>query len=649
MSSTRSRWSLVCQLVVAAVLVGLSAGCSAEEEQAQRPPNIVWIIADDMSPHIGAWGYEYAQTPNLDSLAQEGIRYTNAYATNPVCSPSRSALITGLYATTTGTHNLRSTAPLPDRITGFPDSLQEAGYFTVNRGKTDYNTQDADRLIKESWDEVSEDAHWRDRSEGEPFFAVFNPRVTHQSRISFLDQQFPALQPYLGTHDSAEASLPPYYPDTPIVRETWARYNDAVTAFDHRVGELLGQLEEDGLADSTIVFVFSDHGMGLPRGKRMLTDSGLQVPLIVHVPEAYSSRVPDESGTTTDRLVSFVDFPPTVLRLAGLNVPEYMQGKAFLGEELPAPRSYVYGARDRVDEAIDMSRSVRTKQYLYVRNYFPHISWGAPEFYSDRAPIRQEIHRLAEKGRLNEAQYTYAGPSKPTEALFDVTADPHQIHNLAGSPAHQDVLRTLRGQLRTWMRRTHDLGFLPEEIMMQRVGSGTSPLDLGNDAERYPLDRILEAARLVGDRSALQKQAELLRADHPAVRFWAAAGLHAEVPASHRVLPALETALGDESPPVQIEVASTVLSMEDSPRAIEVLTGALQSDDELVALRAARALQLLGDEAAPARNEMTAVRDSLGQIREATGDWPSQTAWYIYESVDAALRELPNQSLNRSP
>jgi len=640
MSLTQNWWLSIYHLILPALLLGLLTSCNVEKKRQSQQPNIVWIIADDMSPHIGALGYEYAQTPNLDSLAQEGIRYTNAFATNPVCSPTRSALITGLYATTTGTHNLRSTAPLPDRIKGFPHYLRESGYFTANQGKTDYNTRDANRLIKESWDEVGEDAHWRNRSEEEPFFTVFNPRVTHQSRISFLGQQFPALQPYLGNHDSTEVSVPPYYPDTPIVRQTWARYNDAVTAFDHRVGEILGQLEEDGLTDSTIVFVFSDHGMGLPRGKRMLTDSGLQVPFIVHVPEAYSPLVSNEPGVATDQLVSLIDFPPTVLRLAGIEVPDYMQGKAFLGKDPPPPRSYVYGARDRVDEAIEMSRSVRTKQYLYVRNYFPHISWRAPEFFSDRAPIRQEIHRLAEKGRLNEAQYTYAGPSKPNEALFDVASDPHQLHNLAGSPAHKEVLQNLRDKLRTWMRRTHDLGFLPEETMMQMVEPDSPPLDFGKDAERYPLDRILEAARKVGNRSALQKQAELLEVEHPAVRFWATAGLHAEVPASHQARPTLKKTLRAESPPVRIEAASTILSMEESPRATEVLTSTLQADSELVALRAARSLQLLGKDAVPARNKMAAVRDSLQRIRKKTGHWSSPTAWYIYESLDAALHEM---------
>lgn len=623
------------------LLLGLTPTIGWSQAPSEStPPNILWIIADDMSPHIGAWGYEYAQTPNLDRLAEEGIRYTNAFATNPVCSPSRSALITGLYSTTTGTHNLRSTAPIPDRITGFPAYLQEAGYYTANRGKTDYNSLDAQRLIAESWNQASEDAHWRDRPNGQPFFTVFNPRVTHQSRISFLDQEFEALEPYLGLHDPALAPLPPYHPDTPVVRQTWARYHDAVTAFDDRVGKLLDQLEADGLADSTIVFVYSDHGFGLPRGKRMLTDSGLEVPLIVRIPEAYEHLAPAEPGLATDRLVSFIDFPPTVLRLAGVDVPDYMQGRAFLGTDAPAPRRYVYGARDRVDEAFEKSRSVRTKEYLYVRNYYPHISWAAPEFFSDRAPIRQEIVQLAEEGRLNESQYTYAGPSKPAEALFDVKADPHQLHNLANSPSHQDVLERLRARLQGWMRSTHDLGFLPEETMMQWSEEGVDPLEFGSNPDRYPIDRILEVAELVWEPSNVDRQAELLDHEHPAVRFWAAAGLRAAGAASHHARSELEAALDDQAPAVRIEAAGTILAHAPSSEARRVLTEALQSKDELVALRTARTLQLLGQQGAEARPKMRRVRDSLRTIHAKKGEWPSQTTWYIFESLDAALEEL---------
>jgi N-sulfoglucosamine sulfohydrolase len=414
--------------ILAAVLL-LFQGCSVREPVEQDMPNIVWITAEDMSANVGAYGDDYAITPNIDRLVERGIRYDNAFATAPVCSPARFALITGIYATTAGTQGLRSRAPIPDDITGFPAYLRELGYYTTNNVKTDYNTADEQRLIDESWDESSATAHWRGRKEGQPFFAVFNHMHTHQSRISFLDTEFEELEGYLGRHDPAEAPLPPYYPDEPEVRKTVARYYDAITAMDASAGRILRQLEEDGVADNTIVFFYGDHGVGLPRGKRVLYGSGQHVPLVVYFPPKWEHFAPGSPGTSTGRFVSFIDFPPAVLSLVGLEAPEYMQGMAFLGEHRGEARSYVVGARDRVDEAYDLARAVRDEQYLYIRHYMPHRSWNQPEYFSDQAPIRRAITRRAEEGTLNEAQLSYAGPTKPVEELFDVARDPHQILN----------------------------------------------------------------------------------------------------------------------------------------------------------------------------------------------------------------------------
>ena len=215
-----------------------------------------------MSADLGAYGDSYAETPHIDGLARQGVTYTNAFATAPVCSPARFTLLTGIYATTAGTQGLRSKAPIPDDITGFPAYLRELGYYTTNNVKTDYNTADEPRLIAESWDESSAEAHWRGREGGQPFFAVFNHMHTHQSRISFLDTEFPELTGALGKHDPAAAPLPPYYPDDPDVRKTVARYYDAITAMDANVGRLLAELEEEGAAENTIVFFYGDHGTG---------------------------------------------------------------------------------------------------------------------------------------------------------------------------------------------------------------------------------------------------------------------------------------------------------------------------------------------------------------------------------------------------
>ena len=399
------RRPVVAALTVAGIGVMMLASVAEGAEAQPQRPNILWITAEDMGANLGCYGDSYATTPNLDRLASESVRYTNAFATAPVCSPARSCLITGVYATSLGTHGLRSAFPIPEQMRGFPAYLRAAGYYCTNNVKTDYNTANEPAIIRASWDESSAKAHWRNRRPGQPFFAVFNDMVTHQSRTSVwpYEQFQKELQSQLTPHerhDPAQAPVPPYWPDTPVTRRTIARYYDCITLMDRNAGRLLAELEEAGVADDTIVFFYADHGAGHPRHKRLVLDSGLHVPLIVRFPEKYRHLAPAAPGEAVDRLVSFVDFPATVLSLLGLPVPEYMQGRAFLGAAETAPRQYVYGARDRVDEAFDMARSVRDKQYLYVRNYMPHLSYNQPEGFSDQAEVRREITRLAAEGKL---------------------------------------------------------------------------------------------------------------------------------------------------------------------------------------------------------------------------------------------------------
>jgi arylsulfatase A-like enzyme len=596
-----------CLLLALIVLPGCDRPAPAPDDAML--PNIVWITSEDMSADVGAYGDDDAVTPNIDRLADEGIRYDNAFATAPVCSPARFTLITGIYATTAGTQGLRSRAPIPDDITGFPAYLRELGYYTTNNVKTDYNTADEQRLIEESWDESSATAHWRGREDDQPFFAVFNHMHTHQSRISFLDTEFEELEGFLGEHDPSEAPLPPYYPDEPEVRQTVARYYDAVTAMDASVGRILEQLEEDGVADNTIVFFYGDHGVGLPRGKRVLYDSGLHVPLIVHFPERWQHLAPSGPGSSTDRFVSFIDFAPTVLNLAGIQPPGYMQGEPFLGATVGEARTYVVGARDRVDEAYDVARSVRDGQYLYIRHYNPHLSWNQPEYFSDQAPIRQVITRRAEAGTLDEAQMTYAGPSRPQEALFDVAGDPHQVHNLLGTGDYEDALEEMRGRLRSWQMETRDLGFLPEGMALRLLDE--TPMEFADDPAVYPLERVLETASLVGDSGAASELIERLDDENGVVRYWAAIGLDvADDPASAA---ALDGALDDPVPEVRIAAAGSLLEMNGSERALDVLVDVLESDDSQAVLMAARTLQLLGPKSEPAH-------EAMGRVLERAGD-----------------------------
>ncbi|MFT5126185.1 MAG: N-sulfoglucosamine sulfohydrolase, partial [Verrucomicrobiales bacterium] len=299
-------------------------------------PNILWITAEDMSPTLGCYGDHYSTSPHIDALAKRSGRYTHAYATAPVCSPSRSCLINGLPATSQGTQQMRSAFPIPSSMTGFPALLRKAGYFTSNNVKTDYNSANWSEIIAASWDAQGADAHWRKGPKDRPFFSIFNLMTSHQSRTMVwpYDKFKTEVQSTLKRseiHDPAKAPIPPYYPDTPVVRKTVARFYDCVTAMDKEVGELLKQLKTDGLEDNTIVFFYSDHGSGMPRHKRALLDSGMHVPLLIHVPEKWQHLAPDKPGTDSDRLVNFADFAPTVLNLAGIPAPEHMEGKPFLG------------------------------------------------------------------------------------------------------------------------------------------------------------------------------------------------------------------------------------------------------------------------------------------------------------------------------
>ena len=620
------------------VLSAALPACARASKRNVLRPNILWVTCEDMSPNLGCWGDAYARTPNIDRLAAESVRYTGAFATAPVCSPTRSCLITGVYASSLGTMHLRSRLPIPPEMKGFPSYLRAAGYYCTNNVKTDYNTAGEPAIIRASWDESSNKAHWRGRGAQQPFFSVFNDTVTHQSRSmvwSYREFQ-QKVQSHLTPeqrHDPAKAPVPPYYPDTPVTRRTVARYYDCITAMDTSVGRILKELQDDGLADDTIVFFYSDHGAGLPRHKRLVLDSGLHVPLLIRFPKTYRRLAPAAPGETVDRLVSFVDFAPTVLSLAGLPIPEYMQGVAFLGPAAGEPRACVYGHRDRVDEAHDLARSVRSKRYLYIRNYMPHLSYNQPSAYSDQGEIRGEITRLAAEGALKGPQLAYAGPTRPREELYDVAKDPQQLHNLADSPEHKAALQEMRRLHAGWMADSRDVAFLPE-VELWRRSEGTTPYQMARETDRYPQKRILEAADLVGrGPDALPRQVELLAGADAACRYWAAVGLQALAAGAAGAADALAKALADPAPNVRIEAAGALVAMGRTEKAMPLLVKELAAEDANIALHAARTLQLLGEKARPA---LDALRAAATDARKRKGP----LAMYIRFSTDAALKKF---------
>lgn len=476
----------ICLVVAAAVLLALLLlQPPGNKPVAAIRPNILWISTEDISPDLGCYGDDYARTPALDKLASQGVRYTNAFSSAPVCAPSRSAIITGMYPTTIGSMHMRSKAVPPPGIKAFTEYLRADGYYCSNNAKTDYNFEapPSHRPPDTVWDETSNKAHWRNRPGGnakaQPFFSVFNILVTHESQIRISAEQYAKNTATLTNeqrHDPDKAKLPPYYPDTPLVRRDWANYADNITAMDYQVAALLKQLEEDGLADNTIVFFWGDHGRGLPRAKRWVYDSGIKVPLIVRWPGKI------KPGMVDNRMVSLMDLGPTILSLAGVKIPQHMQGKVFLGDQQKAPRQYIFAHRDRMDEAYDMMRAVRDKQYKYIRNFFPGRPYAQHIAYAEEMPTLIEMRRLykdhmnalsTDYGKaLNATQLIFFSPEKPHEELYDTTVDPHEINNLADSPQYQAVLKRMRGVLAQWQKETNDLGLVPEDQLRERMRPG---------------------------------------------------------------------------------------------------------------------------------------------------------------------------------
>lgn len=579
-------------------------------------PNILWISCEDTSPWFGFCGEPYATTPNLDRLAQAGVYYHNAFVTAPVCAPCRFAIITGTYATSYGTQRLRSQFAVPDAVTGFPAYLRRAGYYCTNNVKTDYNTSAEKRIIAESWDESSGKAHWRNRQPGQPFFAVFNLTETHQSQV------FESTPPKLeaaARHDPATAPVPPYYPDTPTARRTMARVHDCITVVDQRAGALLAELEQAGLKEDTIVFFWPDHGQGIPRGKRTLWDTGLKVPLVIYFPEKYRHLAAVPPGGKCDQLVTLMDLGPTLLSLLGLPIPSYMHGRAFLGQAATAPREYVFGARDRVDEVLELARSVRDRRYLYIRNFMPDLSWNQPETFSDQLELRREITRLAAAGQLNAAQLTYAAPTKPAELLYDTEQDPWQVKNLADDPHYRPVRDRLRQALRAWQAETRDVGLMHEwQATKLCAETGRSLFELAREPQRIALERVLDTAWRVGLPGEAGEFTRRLSDPDPTVRYWAAVGLRVAGPDAAGAREALQKALDDESSPVRVEAAGILVARWEDRAALDRLVGMLGTDDEDAVVHASRALQLLGEKTRPA---LPALREVLPRVKSMYARW----------------------------
>ena len=607
---------------------------------ADRRPNILWISCEDIGPHLGCYGDPHAHTPTLDRLASEGIRYENAYTTAGVCAPNRSSIIAGVYSTTLGSHHMRSGGEGTERsikptppahVRCFSEYLRDAGYYCTNNSKEDYNFVRS----KSAWDESSGEAHWRNRPDpSQPFFAVFNNTGTHEGSVRMTKREHELRTKRLTPaqeHDPEKLTPPPYHPDTPVVRRTWARYHELITAMDYWAGDLLRELEEAGLAEDTIVFFWSDHGAGLPRGKRWLYDSGTHVPLIVRIPEKFRVNDQGKPGTVTDQLISSVDFAPTVLNLVGLPIPDHMQGQPFLGPNLPPERQYVYGARDRMDERYDIIRMVSDKRYQYIRNYEPFKPYQQYMNTAEKGAIMRELYRCAEEGSLPPGAAWFVAESKPVEELYDLENDPHEVNNLAGKPEYGSILERLRKAHERWMRETKDLGLIPEPELVElesRYGSRYA-IFRQPEGESF-LEKLRSVAVLAGrpDKSDLPALIEALASEDASVRYWAVTGIGNLGKKAASAVQVVNRAMKDRSGTVRVASAKALFQIgHEEKEALKVLTAELKSPHEWVRLHAALALDSIGEKARPA----------VAALKEALKDAHNK---YVVRVANHALNEL---------
>lgn len=578
------------------LLAGLLAGALGAAER----PNILWITSEDNAANwLGCYGNKEAHTPRLDALAAEGLRFTRAYSNAAVCAVARSTILNGAYAVSQGTQHMRSRHPIPARYKPYVACLREAGYYCTNNSKTDYNFKGDDRAI---WDECSGKAHYKNRPAGKPFFAIFNLTISHESslfpakvRASRKRGEIPP-QPRI---DPAMVTVPPHLPDLPEMRLDIAIYHDVITALDKQVGELLDELSQAGLADDTIVFYYADHGGITPRGKRYLKDTGMRVPMIVRVPEKWRSMSRFAAGQTVDECVAFVDLAPTLLSLIGLERPPQMQGRAFLGLKRvePAGDAMVFLFADRFDEIYGMRRGLTDGRWKYIRRFTPHLPAAPYSEYQFGQPAWSAWRQAWRDGKLDGRFKSLWEPEQPVEELFDTQADPWELQNLAGEPAHAGRLATMRARLKETMAATRDTGLIPEPMFAELArgrpvadfAAGTS-IDLPGT-----LDLAFTASARDADHLPVLRQA--LGSPDPLMRYWAAHGCLILGKQAGPAAEDLQQLLADPQSAIRTSAAFALARLGRRNQAIDALVAELdKAPNQHAALLVVNTLTHLGAE-----------------------------------------------------
>lgn len=586
--------------LVLTLLLSLSTLIAAADK-----PNILWLTSEDHGPEMGCYGDKLARTPNVDGLAAKGMIFKKAWSVAPVCAPARTTIISGMYPSSTGGLHMRSMVPMPAGTKMYPQFLREAGYYCTNNSKTDYNLREPGQI----WDESSGQAHWKKRPDGQPFFAIFNSTKSHESQIR--------TRPHTQITKPEDVRVPAYHPDTPEVRQDWAQYYDKVSESDAMAGKHLKELADAGLADDTIVFYYGDHGSGMSRSKRWPSNSGLHVPMVVYFPTKWQHLAPKEytAGGKSDRMVSFVDLAPTLLSIIGIKPPEWMQGHAFAGPHQSEPQPFLYGERGRMDERMDLVRSVTDGRYVYLRNYYPHVSQAQKVAYQFETPSTRVWNQLFKEGKTTPEQSIFWREPKDPEELYDLQSDPDEVHNLAHSPEHKEILDKLRAAQRAHITAVRDVCFLPEREIHSRSTDST-PYDIARDGEKYPFEKILAAAELASslDSTATPELIKIMGDQDSAVRFWAALGLLMRgEDGSRQGAAVLEKALSDDSINVRIAAAQALGQYGDAAALTKSLAtlealAAPETNGVLTAMAALAAIEALGSKATSLHAKIAAMK-----------------------------------------
>ena len=578
--------------------------------KASTPPNVVWIVIEDASPHVGCYGETLVKTPNIDRMAREGIRCKNAFVTSPVCSSSRSAMVSGMYQTTLGVHNHRSQTSsgkgggnaayyesyeVPKSVKLIPELFRDAGYFVTNKSKTDYNFIPTSKLYHGN--------DWKKAPADQPIFAQFQLSGGKNRKAK--------------SHaDPAKVVLPPYYPDHPVLRQDWAKYLDSWVKTDEAVGKILADLEKAGRLDSTAVFLWTDHGVSHLRGKQFLYEEGIRVPMIIRLPKK------QRAGTERNDLIEHIDVAACSLKLAGIKIPDNLQGRDFLAADYK-PRKFVFAARDRCDETVDILRCVRDSRYKYVRNFMSHVPHAQPSQYKDGKKIVQAIRGLHKEGKLNEQQARPFASRRPPEELYDLQSDPHELVNLATDTMHRDRLATMRKALHQRMKETRDMGLIPEPILE----------DIGREAGNKYLaflktDHSKQTRRLIevitaGEANEGAKLLDFAKSADPSTRYWAAVWLG--VNKSEKSKATLLKLTNDPVPAVRVAAAQALCKLGDL-NTLKLLVDHIKDPNLLVGMFALRAIEELGDAGKAHREAIAASQKSKYEFsrriaRRLTAKW----------------------------